>query len=221
MYLQDWMIPPYPLVMQHNYWKWSIDSWFTHLKIVMFHSYVGLPKGIWLKNISDGKYGEYLINMWYPPNFCYIRYQHSCAACFNGLPRPAHAKPCRNSRHFCWNWWKPHIFCAFWVPKKPHVLENYHPGGRTTKRSRGMWLIASVLFQFRRVSLDVKLPWWGFKHRKLPKLPLLLVPWWSWCSFPSSIIHHNWQVWILHYSPRKKMFTSKIIKQHKTTPKFI
>ena len=63
MYLQDWMIPPYPLVMQHNYWKWSIDSWFTHLKIVMFHSYVGLPKGIWLKNISDGKYGENVVNI--------------------------------------------------------------------------------------------------------------------------------------------------------------
>ena len=36
----------YPLVNKHGYWKWpSIYSWFTHKRMVIFHSYVRLPEG--------------------------------------------------------------------------------------------------------------------------------------------------------------------------------
>ena len=29
-----------------SYWKWSIYSWFTELKVVIFNSYVSLAEGI-------------------------------------------------------------------------------------------------------------------------------------------------------------------------------
>ena len=36
----------YPLVIQHSYGKWPIYSWFSHKKMVIFHSYASLPVGL-------------------------------------------------------------------------------------------------------------------------------------------------------------------------------
>ena len=33
---------------QNSYWKWPFSSWIFPLKMVIFHSYVSLPEGIFL-----------------------------------------------------------------------------------------------------------------------------------------------------------------------------